>query len=60
MPPAKDEHRAGEPAPAAGNYVLVNIFGTPTEQSVAMQAGEPLPGTPDHHHWVLQKPPPLC
>lgn len=53
--PAKDEHRPGDPAPSTGIYVLVNIFGTPTTQSVAMQAGEPLPAAPSHHHWVLQK-----
>lgn len=47
------EHRPGDPAPAAGLYHEVNIFGTPTGKSVRVQRGEPLPPGPLGFGWRL-------
>ena len=46
------EHRPGEPAPAAGTYEQVNIFGRPTGIRVDMDHGHPLPAAPIGHSWV--------
>ena len=47
------EHRPGEPAPAAGIYHEVNVFGTRTGQTVRAERGERLPGAPLGFGWRL-------
>ncbi len=49
----RPEHAAGEPAPAAGTYEQLNIFGSPTGVRVKMTRGHPLPAAPRGHNWTL-------
>ena len=50
MPP-RTEHQPGEPAPHDGHFEALNVFGTPTGDSVHMRRGEPLPPLPLGHSW---------
>lgn len=46
------EHDPGEPAPTAGTYELVNIFGSPTGVRVEVAHGQALPAAPNGHSWI--------
>jgi hypothetical protein len=43
----------GEPAPLAGRYQQLNIFGSRTATTVHVQRGEPLPAAPRSFTWRL-------
>ena len=47
------EIRPGEPAPATGRYVALNVFGTPTGTIIEVRAGEYLPNQPRGFTWLL-------
>ncbi len=48
----RPEHGPGEPAPTAGTYELVNIFGSPTGVRVDVAHGQSLPPAPHGHNWI--------
>ena len=41
--PRQPEHDPTDKAPAPGRYELLNIFGTPTGETVTVQEGDRLP-----------------
>jgi hypothetical protein len=45
------EHTPGEPAPAAGTYEQLNIFGQPSGIRVDVSHGHPFPSVPVGHSW---------
>jgi hypothetical protein len=49
----RPEHAPGEPAPVAGTYEQLNMFGRPTGIRVNMTHGHPLPPAPLGHNWTL-------
>jgi hypothetical protein len=52
-PIGRDEHAPGEPAPSAGTYELLNVFGSPTGLRVYVMHEHPLPAAPKGHSWTL-------
>lgn len=48
----KIEHEPGSPAPHAGSYEQLNVFGRPIGIRVSVVAGEPLPAAPRGHTWT--------
>jgi hypothetical protein len=46
-------HLPGEPASWEGSYQEVNVFGTPTGQTVRARRGESLPAAPRGYTWRL-------
>jgi len=48
---SRSEHSPGEPAPAAGLYEQINIFGQPNGIRVTMGHGQPFPRAPIGHFW---------
>jgi hypothetical protein len=53
--PHDNDHAPGTPAPATGHYRLVNLFGTPTQHSVHVRHGEPLPDAARGWGWRLDR-----
>lgn len=49
------EHPPGHPAPLAGVYRLLNIFGTETIEAAHVARGQPLPPAPLGHTWRLER-----
>jgi hypothetical protein len=49
----QSEHAPGTPAPTAGIYEQLNVFGSPTRLRVNMMHGHPLPPAPLGHSWML-------
>ncbi len=49
--PQPPEYFPGDPAPAAGTYEQVNIFGRPNGVRVDMSHGDPFPQAPVGHTW---------
>jgi len=49
------EHPAGAIAPTSGYYRLLNVLGTPTDYSVHVKRGEPLPIAPRGNSWRLER-----
>jgi hypothetical protein len=49
----RSEHDPGDPAPAEGEYEMLNIFGSPTGIRVTLMHGHPFPAAPRGHRWVL-------
>ena len=49
----RSEHDPGEPAPAGGEYEMLNIFGSPTGIRVNLMHGHPFPAAPRGHRWTL-------
>jgi hypothetical protein len=45
------EHSPGDPAPSAGGYERINIFGHPNGIRVDIAQGHPLPAAPIGHFW---------
>jgi hypothetical protein len=48
----KIEHQPGSPAPSAGSYEQLNIFGRAIGVRVSLAAGELLPAAPRGHTWT--------
>jgi hypothetical protein len=48
----RPEHAAGEPAPAAGIYEQLDIFGSPTGIRAKVMCGHLLPAAPLGHNWA--------
>jgi hypothetical protein len=48
---SRTEYRPGEPAPEDGIYETLNIFGSPSGDSVHVPKGQPLPPLPRGHMW---------
>jgi hypothetical protein len=48
----RSEHDPGEPAPAEGEYEMLNIFGSPTGIRVNLMHGHPFPAAPRGHRWT--------
>lgn len=46
-------HQGGEPASQGGVYQQLNIFGTPTDTTIRVEQGEPLPAAPRGFTWRL-------
>jgi hypothetical protein len=53
--PASDDHRPGHPAPKAGVYRLLNVFGGAEETRAQVGLGQPLPAAPRGHTWRLER-----
>ena len=49
----RPEFVPGDPAPCAGQYRLLNIFGAPTGQQVSVTTGQTLPPAPYLFRWEL-------
>jgi hypothetical protein len=49
--PRLPEHGPGDPAPGAGTYEQINIFGRPNGVRVDMNHGHPFPRAPIGHTW---------
>jgi hypothetical protein len=49
------DHPPGHPAPAAGVYRLLNVFGTETEAAAHVAQGQPLPPAPWGYNWRLER-----
>jgi hypothetical protein len=49
-----DDHRPGLPAPKAGVYRLLNVFGGAEDRRVEVRQGQPLPTAPRGHSWRLE------
>jgi hypothetical protein len=49
--PQRSDHPPGEPAPSAGTYEQINIFGGPTGVRVDINRGHLLPPAPIGHFW---------
>ncbi len=45
------EHHPGDPAPDAGTYEQINIFGQPNGIRVSMDGGDLFPLAPIGHFW---------
>ena len=48
-------HQPGEPAAEAGCYRELNVFGTPTDATICVKQGEPLPAAPRGFTWRLEQ-----
>ena len=48
---ALPEHQPGDPAPRAGDYEALNVFGTPTGQIATVAKDEKLPAAPRGFTW---------
>jgi hypothetical protein len=49
--PQRSEHFPGDPAPSAGTYEQINIFGRPNRVCVDMNHGHPFLQAPVGHTW---------
>jgi hypothetical protein len=49
--PQWPEHSPGDPAPSAGTYEQINIFGRPNGVRVDIAQGHQLPAAPIGHVW---------
>ena len=49
------EHPPGHPAPVAGVYRLLNVFGSETIEAIHVAQGQPLPPAPLGHSWRLER-----
>jgi hypothetical protein len=49
----RPEHHPTDKAPASGNYELLNIFGTPTGETVTVNKGDSLPASARGYRWRL-------
>jgi hypothetical protein len=49
--PDNVECEPGSPAPRAGRYQQLNVFGTPVGTTIRVAAGEPLPAAPRGLTW---------
>ncbi len=47
----RPEYAPGTPAPSAGAYEQINIFGQPTGICINIARGHPLPRAPIGHWW---------
>lgn len=47
------DHAAGSRAPISGDYELLNVFGSPTGDTVAIAEGDVLPPAPIGFSWRL-------
>jgi hypothetical protein len=50
---SRAEYRPGEPAPEDGIYETLNIFGSPSGNSVQLRKGQALPPLPRGHMWRM-------
>ena len=53
----RPEHDPTDKASAAGNYELLNIFGTPTGETVTVRQGDRLPASGLGYRWRLMEDP---
>lgn len=51
MPPQDEEYEPGHPAPRAGLYEALNVFGRPAGRVVEVVQGEQLPQLPRGFAW---------
>lgn len=55
--PTEEERQPGDPAPETGEYHLINVLGSHTGRSVALQQGQPLPPAPRGFWWTMHRSP---
>jgi hypothetical protein len=53
--PLSDDQRPGHPAPKAGVYRLLNVFGGAEKTRVEVRLGERLPAAPRGYSWRLER-----
>lgn len=53
---AGPEHPPGVPAPVAGTYEQLNVFGSRTGERFTAAAGDTLPAAPRGFTWILVRP----
>jgi hypothetical protein len=46
-------HAPGQLAPVSATYEQTNVFGSPTGIKVRVACGNPLPGAPIGHEWIV-------
>jgi hypothetical protein len=51
----EDDHPPGHPAPKAGVYRLLNVFGRAQERRVEVRLGQALPPAPRGYSWRLER-----
>jgi hypothetical protein len=47
----QDEFQPGDTAPASGQYIALNVFGSPTDTIVTMRQGQSFPSLPCSFTW---------
>jgi hypothetical protein len=57
--PRRPEYDPTDKAPAAGKYELLNIFGTPTGETVTLGKDDQLPASAIRYRWRLLEEPTL-